>query len=299
MNVQRDPDAILAAWLEEGPSALPEPTRRAIAVNTRTMNQRRHLMWLPQRSPVMNPFFRIAAVAVVVVAVLGGAVYLWRPAAALAGACRWWPRQPRHRPLRRRPVPVTVGGSDTHSDAAQYGRLAPVHLEPLRVHDRLPADVGRDAGLPRLGIRQGSAAAHPRREAPRTSSRVLGWTRHCGDGLRGGRPGRNVRGRVAHVLLRRLRLLPDGSNLRAGDRRRPRGPARHVLRRTGVRPDRTARVRLHHLANRDQPLLQAFLSTVKFHGEHTVRFTGRKREPLTWASARPTLSPGTPPVRAR
>ena len=32
MTVQRDPDAILAAWLEEGPTGLPEPTRRAIAV---------------------------------------------------------------------------------------------------------------------------------------------------------------------------------------------------------------------------------------------------------------------------
>ena len=33
MTVKRDPDAILAAWLEEGPTALPEPTRRAIAVD--------------------------------------------------------------------------------------------------------------------------------------------------------------------------------------------------------------------------------------------------------------------------
>ena len=36
MTVKRDPDAILAAWLEDGPVALPEPTRRAIAVTTRT-----------------------------------------------------------------------------------------------------------------------------------------------------------------------------------------------------------------------------------------------------------------------
>ena len=41
MTVKRDPDAILAAWLEEGPTALPEPTRRAIAVTTRTTTQRR------------------------------------------------------------------------------------------------------------------------------------------------------------------------------------------------------------------------------------------------------------------
>ena len=76
MTTPRDADSILAAWLEEGPNALPEPTRRAIAVNTRTMNQRRHLIWMPQRSHAMNPFVRIAAAAIVVVAVLGGAVYL-------------------------------------------------------------------------------------------------------------------------------------------------------------------------------------------------------------------------------
>ena len=85
MSVQRDPDAILAAWLEEGPNALPEPTKRVIAVNTRTMNQRRHLKWMPQRSPTMNPFFRIAAAAVVIVAVLGGAVYLLAPGGGIGG----------------------------------------------------------------------------------------------------------------------------------------------------------------------------------------------------------------------
>ena len=41
MNVQRDPDAILAAWLDEGPDRLPEATRRAIAVTTRTTHQTR------------------------------------------------------------------------------------------------------------------------------------------------------------------------------------------------------------------------------------------------------------------
>jgi hypothetical protein len=85
MNGQRDPDTILAAWLEEGPNALPEPTKRAIAVNTRTMNQRRHLIWMPQRSPSMNPFLRIAAAAIVIVAVFGGAVYLLAPGGGIGG----------------------------------------------------------------------------------------------------------------------------------------------------------------------------------------------------------------------
>ena len=51
MTVQRDPDAILAAWLEEGPNRLPDATRRAIAVTTRTTHQSRRPMWLPWRYP--------------------------------------------------------------------------------------------------------------------------------------------------------------------------------------------------------------------------------------------------------
>ena len=79
MNVQRDPDAILAAWLEEGPTGLPEPTRRAIAVSTRTTNQRRHPIWVPQRRPSMNPFARVAVAAVALVVLIGGAIYAFAP----------------------------------------------------------------------------------------------------------------------------------------------------------------------------------------------------------------------------
>jgi hypothetical protein len=85
MNVQRDPDAILAAWLEEGPSALPEASRRAIAVNTRTTNQRGHPIWVPRRRLSMNPFARIAVAAVAVVAVLGGAIYIFTPSSGVGG----------------------------------------------------------------------------------------------------------------------------------------------------------------------------------------------------------------------
>ena len=79
MNVQRDPDAILAEWLEEGPTVLPEPTRRAIAVVTRTTNQTRRPIWMPLRRPSMNPYARIAVVATVLVLLVGGALYALTP----------------------------------------------------------------------------------------------------------------------------------------------------------------------------------------------------------------------------
>ena len=41
MNVERDPDAILATWLDDGPTRLPDGTRRAIGVATRSTDQRR------------------------------------------------------------------------------------------------------------------------------------------------------------------------------------------------------------------------------------------------------------------
>ena len=79
MNVHRDPDAILAAWLEEGPDVLPESTRRAIAVSTRTTHQSRLPKWLPWRAPNMNGMTRFALAAVAVVAVVVGGLFVLRP----------------------------------------------------------------------------------------------------------------------------------------------------------------------------------------------------------------------------
>ncbi len=85
MNVTRDPDAILAAWLEEGPTALPEPTRRAIAVTTRTTTQRRHPLWVPRGRPLMNTYARWAVAAIAVVLAIGGAAYFLAPAGGQIG----------------------------------------------------------------------------------------------------------------------------------------------------------------------------------------------------------------------
>jgi hypothetical protein len=76
----RDPDAILAAWLDEGPERLPDATRRAIAVTTRTTHQSRRLPWMPWRFPTMNGMSRFALAAVAIVAVALGGLYLFNPA---------------------------------------------------------------------------------------------------------------------------------------------------------------------------------------------------------------------------
>jgi Tol biopolymer transport system component len=73
MTQPRDPDAIVAAWLDEGPDRLPEATRRAIDVSSRTIDQQRQPPRLPWRdSNVSGPArFAIGAVALVTVAVGG------------------------------------------------------------------------------------------------------------------------------------------------------------------------------------------------------------------------------------
>ena len=85
MTVKRDPDAILAAWLEEGPQVLPEVTRRSIAVSMRTTRQSRPPSRRPWRVPNVNGMTRFALAAAAVVAVVFGGLYVLRPATGSGG----------------------------------------------------------------------------------------------------------------------------------------------------------------------------------------------------------------------
>src|SRR4029079_2998726 len=86
MTVKRDPDAILATWLEDGPSRLPHATRRAIAVGTRTTTQRRHGLAVLWRSLGMNPFARTGLAVIAVVLAIGGAALILNPPQPSLGA---------------------------------------------------------------------------------------------------------------------------------------------------------------------------------------------------------------------
>jgi hypothetical protein len=86
MSTLRDPDAILAAWLEEGPDELPDSTRRAIAAGLRTTAQaRRRFGWLAPRDgttrfPTLGAIAMLAIVAIVAIVAVS-AVY--RPSATI------------------------------------------------------------------------------------------------------------------------------------------------------------------------------------------------------------------------
>jgi hypothetical protein len=87
MTTPRDPDLIVAAWLDEHAVSLPETTQRAIDVAIRTTPQQRRSPWSPRRLEPMNNVLRLGAVAVaVVVVVLGSITFLAQPPAPGVGA---------------------------------------------------------------------------------------------------------------------------------------------------------------------------------------------------------------------
>ena len=77
MTAPRNPDAIVSAWLEEGPTELPEMTRRAIAVDVRTTNRRRRDLVAPWRDTNVNGMTRLVLAAIAVVVAVGGGLYVF------------------------------------------------------------------------------------------------------------------------------------------------------------------------------------------------------------------------------
>lgn len=138
MTTARDPDEILAGWLEEGPSRLPEPTRRAIVVQTRTIRQSRRPMWVPGRTPPMNPFARVALGGVAVVAMLLGALYIVNPAGSGIGGVPAATPSPTPTPSPSPSPshgPVALGESDTVLEPGTYVTADPF---PLRIRLTVP-----------------------------------------------------------------------------------------------------------------------------------------------------------------
>ena len=74
-NRTQDPDKTLAAWFEEGPTVLPESTRRSIATTVRTTTQERRGFGQPWRFP-MNGWARYAVLAAAVAVIAVGGWYL-------------------------------------------------------------------------------------------------------------------------------------------------------------------------------------------------------------------------------
>ena len=73
MNRMRDPETILAAWLDEGPTDLPGATRRAIVTSLPTTPQARRGLLAPWRFQTMTrSLVLIGVIGAIVVLAIGG-----------------------------------------------------------------------------------------------------------------------------------------------------------------------------------------------------------------------------------
>ena len=86
MTTPREPDDILAAWLDDGPHRLPAQTRRAIAVALPTTTQRRRGLAVPWRLNLMSTTLKYAIGAIAVVALTLGGWFFLAPSSPGVGA---------------------------------------------------------------------------------------------------------------------------------------------------------------------------------------------------------------------
>jgi hypothetical protein len=111
-NATRDPDSVLAAWLDEGPTDFPDVTRRAILTALPTTPQARHGLFASWRFPHMNMFARGAAVLILAVVAIGGLALLAGPRGGVGGpGSSPLPSAPASAPPSPSPVPSTAASA--------------------------------------------------------------------------------------------------------------------------------------------------------------------------------------------
>ncbi|HZM74064.1 MAG TPA: hypothetical protein VFC71_11885 [Candidatus Polarisedimenticolia bacterium] len=126
MTIERDPETIVSAWLDEGPTDLPDVTRRAIAAALPTTTQRRRSVWAPWRINTMTPFARTATAVLIAAVAIGGAIYVLGPSVGT---------------LSPTPTPsASPESTSTSSPAASLSSPEPTQLLGLEVWPGVQAD---------------------------------------------------------------------------------------------------------------------------------------------------------------
>jgi hypothetical protein len=112
MTTHRDPETTVAAWLHEGPTDLPDVTRRAILTALPMTPQARRGPFAPGRLIPMNPLARLA-IAVVVAAIAAGAgfAFLGNTGPSVGG-----PPTPTVSPTQDTPRPTPTASSSPSFD---------------------------------------------------------------------------------------------------------------------------------------------------------------------------------------
>jgi hypothetical protein len=118
VSAPRDPDVILAAWLEEGPNELPNATRRAIESGVRTTSQaRKRIGWLGRWNK-LSRFESIGAVTALAAAMVVAFVALSginRPNGDLGGLSTLSPSASAAQPASPSPSPVSLPAPPWHA----------------------------------------------------------------------------------------------------------------------------------------------------------------------------------------
>jgi hypothetical protein len=153
MRTVRDPDVVIASWLEEGPTELPDSTSRAIATAIEALPQRR-LNRLPWRFSKMNRQFRLAIAAALIVAAALGGLYLLRPGGGLSGGPPTVSPSPGVSPTATRSEPLVGTVTLTPTECAFAPGPAPLIPGLLRVDIR--NDSEHNGGFDLLRIREES-----------------------------------------------------------------------------------------------------------------------------------------------
>jgi len=85
MNSRPSFDDLLSDWLEDGPADAPSPILETVAAAIPSIPQRRVLVRVPWRFPIMNTYAKLAAAAVAVIAVGAIGLAILRPGASQVG----------------------------------------------------------------------------------------------------------------------------------------------------------------------------------------------------------------------
>jgi Tol biopolymer transport system component len=122
MITNRDPNAIIAAWIDDGPFDLPDTTRRAITTSLPTTQQRRGF-GLPWRLPQMSTSLRLILVAAALALTVGG-IYLFSGVGGPRIAPAPTTVPPSAVPPTLVPTPIaTPAGSPTAADLGLTGHI--------------------------------------------------------------------------------------------------------------------------------------------------------------------------------
>ncbi len=170
MTAQRDPESVLAAWLDEGPTELPSGTRRAILSAIPTTTQARRGPLAPWRLLPMNALARAAIGLVFITAVVVAGVSLFGRQGGTGSASSPSPAGPPTVPPGASPLPQP--SLDASFQSGIYGYFVEVPSDWSQAPATKPWTKFINSGADTPWIAKGNASLD---ELTGTDARFTAW----------------------------------------------------------------------------------------------------------------------------